>query len=187
MRFSKSSGVKEYTLINSGIVCACGSKFAGYGKGMVINMLQYNRIIFVSESDTCRGPLAAAIMKNMHGMENVDIASKGTVSLFQEPANQKAVAVAKSNGIDIGDYQSEQLSYSDFSMETLMLVMSDSMKKKIYEDFAEAVNVYTIKEFVGETGDVEVPYGGELADYGSCFEELHRLIDKIIEKLRNMA
>lgn len=150
-------------------------------------MLQYNKIIFVSESDTCRGPWAAAIMKNKHGMENVDISSKGTISLFQEPVNPKAVAVAKSNAIDIGDYKSEQLSYGDFSMETLLLVMSDSMKKKIYEDFAEAVNVYTIKEFVGEIGDVEVPYGGELSDYGSCFEELQRLIDKIIEKLCNMA
>lgn len=154
---------------------------------MIGDMLQYNRIIFVSESDTCRGPWAAAIMKSMHGMENVDIESKGTVSLFREPANQKAVAVAKSNGIDIGDYQSRQLSYGDFSMDTLMLAMSDSMKKKIYEEYTEAVNVYTIKEFVGETGDVEVPYGGELTDYGSCFEELHRIIDKIIEKLWNMA
>lgn len=150
-------------------------------------MLQYNRIIFVSESDTCRGPWAAAIMKNMHGMEDVDITSKGTVSLFEEPANPKAVAVAKSNGIDIGNYQSEQLSYGDFSMDTLVLVMSDSMKKKIYEDFTEAVNVYTIREFVGENGDVEVPYGGELPDYGSCFEELKRLIEKILKKLWDMT
>jgi len=146
-------------------------------------MLQYKRIIFVSESDTCRGPWAAAIMKNMHGMEDVDINSKGVVSLFEEPVNPKAVAVAKSNGIDISGYQSEQLSQGDFSMETLVLVMSDSMKKKIYEDFNSAVNVYTVKEFVGETGDVEVPYGGELSDYGMCFEELERLIGKIIEKL----
>lgn len=146
-------------------------------------MLQYNRIIFVSESDTCRGPWAAAIMKNMHGMEDVDIKSKGVVSLFEEPANPKAVAVAKSNAVDISGYQSEQLSQGDFSMETLVLVMSDSMKKKIYEDFNSAVNVYTVKEFVGENGDVEVPYGGELADYGMCFEELERLIGKIIEKL----
>ena len=146
-------------------------------------MLQYNKVIFVSVSDTCRGPWAAAIMKNKPGMSEVDICSKGTISLFPEPANPKAVAVAKSNGIDIGDYQSTQLEGANFSMETLVLVMSESMKKKIYEDFTEAVNVYTIKEFVGESGDVEVPYGGELPDYGSCFEELQRLIDKVIEKL----
>ena len=109
-------------------------------------MLQYNKVIFVSVSDTCRGPWAAAIMKNKPGMSEVDICSKGTISLFPEPANPKAVAVAKSNGIDIGDYQSTQLEGADFSMETLVLVMSESMKKKIYEDFTEAVNVYTIKE-----------------------------------------
>lgn len=150
-------------------------------------MLQYNRVVFVSESDTCRGPWAVAIMKSKPGMSEVDICSRGTVSLFPEPANPKAVAVAKSNGIDIGNYQSSQLEESDFSMETLVLVMSESMKKKIYEDFSDAVNVYTIKEFVGESGDAEVPYGGELSDYGTCFEELKRLIDKVIEKLWKIA
>ena len=61
--------------------------------------------------------------------------------------------------------------------------MTDIMKKQIYDTYTEAVNVYTIKEFVGEVGDLEVPYGGELTDYGSTYEEMRRIIEKIVEKI----
>lgn len=150
-------------------------------------MLQYDKIIFASTSDTCRGPVAAAIMREIHEMSDIDISSRGIVSLFPEPVNPKAVAVAKSNGIDIGEYMSEQIAGNDFNTDTLVLVMTDSMKKKIYEDFKEAVNVYTIKEFVGESGDVETPYGGELPDYGSSFEEVRRIVNKVAEKLIHLG
>ncbi len=146
-------------------------------------MLQYNKIIFVSTSDTCRGPVAAAIMRSMPDMEDTQIISRGVVSLFPEPVNPKAVAVAKGNGIEIGDYQSHQIAATDFGTNTLVLVMTDIMKKQIYDTYTEAVNVYTIKEFVGEVGDLEVPYGGELTDYGSTYEEMRRIIEKIVEKI----
>lgn len=146
-------------------------------------MLQYNKIIFVSTSDTCRGPVAAAIMKSMPDMEDTHIISRGVVSLFPEPVNPKAVAVAKGNGIEIGDYQSHQIAATDFGTNTLVLVMTDMMKKQIYDTYTEAVNVYTIKEFVGEVGDLEVPYGGELTDYGYTYEEMRRIIEKIVKKI----
>lgn len=149
-------------------------------------MLQYSRIVFVSTGDTCRGPVAAAIMRTIKGMENAEIVSRGVVSLFPEPVNPKAVAVAKSNGIEIGDYQSNQISSSDFGVNNLVLVMTEVMKKQIYDKYTEAVNVYTIKEFVGEAGDLEVPYGGELTDYGSTFEEMKRLVEKIAQKIEVM-
>ena len=148
-------------------------------------MLQYNKIIFVSTSDTCRGPVAAAIMRNMPQMKETEVISRGVVSLFPEPVNPKAVAVAKGNDIEVGDYQSHQIASSDFRMNTLVLAMTEIMKKQIYDTYTEAVNVYTIKEFVGEVGDLEVPYGGELTDYGSTFEELQRIVEKVVEKIES--
>ncbi len=119
-------------------------------------------------------------------MKNSDMQaeSRGIISLFQEPANPKATAVAKSNGVDISEYMSRQLGFNDFSTDTLILTMSESMKKKIYEDFTEAENVYTVKEFVGETGDIDETYGGGLSEYGMQFEELERIVKKVIEKLQ---
>lgn len=147
--------------------------------------MQYNKILFVSTSDTCRGPWAAGIMKKLDvtgEFKGVVIESRGLVSLFSEPVNPKAAAVAKSNDIDIFEYTSVQLSSMDLSTDTLVLVMSEAMKKKIYEEYLGAENVYTIKEFVGEQGDIEEPYGKELTEYGSYFDEMQRIIKKVREK-----
>lgn len=150
-------------------------------------MIKYNKIIFVSNSDTCRGELAAAVMKEIGKAfieeNNISIDSKGLVVLFPEPMNPKAVAIARSKELYIDDHTSSALTAGDFGMNVLVLTMTDSIRKKIYEDFKEAVNVFNIKEFVGEDGDVEAAYGGELPDYGELFRTIERLVNKVIDKL----
>ncbi len=147
-------------------------------------MLKFEKVIFVSLSDTCRGPLAATIMKSLID-GSVTIDSKGIVVLFPEPVNPKAVAIARSKGLYLDDHTAEALVEEDFDDHTLVLVMAEQQKKKIYDDFATAVNVYTIREFVGEAGDVEAPYGKELPDYGVVCEELERLVEKVRDKINN--
>ena len=61
--------------------------------------------------------------------------------------------------------------------------MTDKQKKSIEENYQNTDNVYTIKEFVGESGDVTDPYGGTLIDYEECYIELARLVKKTVYKL----
>ncbi len=61
--------------------------------------------------------------------------------------------------------------------------MNKQQKQKIYEEFKDALNVYTLKEFVGEEGDLKTPYGGDLADYGETYKSLERLILKVKDKI----
>lgn len=150
-------------------------------------MIKYSKIIFVSNSDTCRAQLACASMKEI-GKEvfkedNILVESRGVVVLFPEPMNSKAVAIAKSRCMDIGEHVATVLKATDFGMDVLVLTMTEAIKKKIYEDFKEAVNVYNIKEFVGEDGDIEAPYGGELQEYGELFRNIERLVNKVVDKL----
>lgn len=149
-------------------------------------MSRYNRIIFVSTGGTCRSILAKAIYSKLNSDENVSIESRGTVVLFEEPANPKAVAIAKSKGIDIMEEKSIQLTGEDFGDDVLVLVMTDLLKKKVYEDFDNAVNVYSIREFTGEAIDVEAPFGGELVDYGNQYEYLERLVNKVAVIVKEM-
>ena len=44
-------------------------------------------------------------------------------------------------------------------------------------------NLYTLKEYLGEEGDVIDPYGGTVLEYEECFSELSRLIKKSLIKL----
>ena len=48
-------------------------------------MKQYDKLIFVSGSDTSTSPMAEAILQNLFLLEDILIDSKGLVVLFPEP------------------------------------------------------------------------------------------------------
>ena len=50
-------------------------------------MKRYDRLIFVSSSDTSVGPMAEAILQSKYLLEELEITSKGVVVLFPEPIN----------------------------------------------------------------------------------------------------
>ena len=146
-------------------------------------MKRYQKLIFVSMGGTCRSILAKAIYENLSEKKELKTESRGLVVLFNEPVNPKASAIAKSKGIDISIEKSEPLEEEDFGDETLVLVMTDLLKKQVYEKFVNAVNVYSIREFTGEALDVESAFGGALVDYGLGYEYLEKLVTKVRDLL----
>ena len=142
-------------------------------------MDRYNKLIFVSTGGTCRSILAKAIYNNIPGDNKLEAGARGFVVLFNEPVNPKAVAIAKSKGIEIGDEKSQALVSEDFGDDTIIIVMTDMLKKQVYEKFSNALNVYSISEFTNEAIDVESPFGGELVDYGQGYEYLEKLVVKL--------
>ena len=72
-------------------------------------MKQYDRVLFVAESGTCRAPMAVGILKEQILKHPVEVEARGMVVLFPEPLNQKAEAVMISNGITMEDYMSKAI------------------------------------------------------------------------------
>ena len=64
-------------------------------------MLEFSKILFVTDMDTSPGPLAATLLKHYLPLEQVNIDSRGLAVLFPEPMNPKTVAIAASKGLDI--------------------------------------------------------------------------------------
>ena len=91
-------------------------------------MKRYDKLIFVSNSDTCRGPMAEAVLKKKFLLDELVIESKGLVVLFPEPVNQKAEAVLAAKGINVKGHMSGQLEQGDFGERILVLVMEESEK-----------------------------------------------------------
>ena len=50
-------------------------------------------------------------------------------------------------------------SEKDLGEKNLVLTMTKQQKKSIYEEYEDAINVYTINEFIGGDGDMEGLYG----------------------------
>ena len=141
----------------------------------------WDKVIFVCKSDTCRAPMAAALLRECSLKRELDIISRGLVVLFPEPLNQKASAVLISNGINMEDYMSEQLVAEDVDDHTLVLVMEEKYIPQVLaiigEDKLPQVQVLTT--LVGEELEIMDPYGAPLPSYGLCFESLSKTIKKL--------
>ena len=97
--------------------------------------MRYSKIIFVSQDDTYRAPVAATILKRKIGNKDITIESRGLVVLFPEPANPKGLEVAKNHDLNLSRHMSTELSEKDFGVDILVLVMTEKGKQKIYDRF----------------------------------------------------
>ncbi|HHU72354.1 MAG TPA: low molecular weight protein arginine phosphatase [Clostridiales bacterium] len=152
---------------------------------MVIKMGKYTKLIFVCTGNTCRSPIAEAIYTSLDEVGDIKVLSRGLVVLFNEPINPKAETVLDMHELALKNHMSKGLKSSDIDEATLILTMTENQKKKVIEDFPEAKEVYTIKEYTGEIGDVVDPYGGTLVDYDECYTDLARLVKKAFYKVNS--
>lgn len=143
-------------------------------------MKKYDRLIFVSNSDTCRGPMAEAILKSKFLLSELEVESRGLVVLFPEPVNQKAEAILASHRLTMKDHTAKMLEQEDFDERTLILVMEDALKQRIFQEHENVQNTWQLSEYIKEETDVTEPVGGSLADYGACYELLDCMISSLV-------
>jgi len=148
-------------------------------------MDKLERIIFVGRSGTCREPMAMGILKDILPKEEIEVFARGLVVSFPEPMNGKAEAVLISNGINLKDFTSKELTNEDITERTLILTMERKQREKVLANFdnTHIENVYVLTDFVGEELEIFNPYGGNLQSYGLCYESLRKSIKKLVKIL----
>ena len=145
--------------------------------------VNYKKLIFVDSNDNCRAPMAELVLKRKFLTNPLTIESRGLVVLFPEPVNPKVQAVMEKNGYPKPAHIARQLEQEDIDSNVLILTMEDKQKSYIWENFEDAAHVYTLKEYVGETGDIPELFGQPLSEYSRFYTELELLMRRLVIKL----
>lgn len=141
-------------------------------------------IYFVCTGNTCRSPMAEAILKNKH-IEGIEVKSAGIYALEGGGMSENSKAVLKEENIYF-DHLTSQVNQADIEWADLILTMSLTHKEMILRAFNNAKDkTFTIKEYVApySSKDVLDPYGGDIHIYKQTYQELKKLIDELEKKV----
>ncbi|WP_299093430.1 low molecular weight protein arginine phosphatase [uncultured Metabacillus sp.] len=144
-------------------------------------------VLFVCTGNTCRSPMAEALLKHLKSSDQLDVKSAGVFALDGSDATRYAQEALNEKGITC-DHQSSSLSEELVNWATIILTMTNQHKQSVIEFYPHAGRkTYTLAEYVAENDeerkDIIDPFGGQLDIYRQTLADLEKLIHKLVNKL----
>jgi protein-tyrosine-phosphatase len=136
----------------------------------------------VCTGNTCRSPMAEAIVK--HLAKGINVKSAGVFAADGSPATIHTIEVLREQGIPF-QHSSQLLTKDLVDWATYIFTMTHSHKELVYERFPESIHkIYTLKEFSQhQPSDIVDPYGGPIEIYRQTYEELTESIQALLKEI----
>ena len=143
----------------------------------------------VCSGNICRSPLAEGILKSkVNSKIHIDSAGTGAYHVGEKP-DERSIAVAKLNGINIDYQRARKFKVTDFDYFDVIYVMDKSNYENVIavardNEDKRKVKMILNEVFPGENLDVPDPYLG--GDYGfkQVFNMLNEACEVIAHKLK---
>ncbi|MFM2368733.1 MAG: hypothetical protein RL619_1033 [Bacteroidota bacterium] len=147
------------------------------------------KILMVCLGNICRSPLAEGILasKLPKNKFTVDSAGTGSWHIGHSP-DDRSIAVAKKNKINISNQKGRQFSTNDFDDFDYIYVMDNSNYENVVQlaesqDQKEKVQLILNELFPNENVDVPDPYFGLTNGFEIVYNMLDEVCDVIAKKL----
>lgn len=140
-------------------------------------------ILFVCTGNTCRSPMAAALMNKIATEQDLDvrIESAGLFAAGGGMASDNAIKAMIPYGIDLTTHRTQPVTEELIKQCDLILTMTEA-HKMVLEPMAKG-KVFTLTEYAGGTGDIPDPYGGDLDEYAKCASAIYSALTDACEKI----
>ena len=146
------------------------------------------RVLVVCSGNTCRSPLAAAMLAASVATEprlaDVEVVSAGTAARSGAPASEGTYLVALERGLDLSSHRARLLSADDVQAADVILAMGREHLWSVSQLGGDR-KAHLIREYAGEVPGVDVPdpFGGDVEGYRAAAAEFDRLLGRIMERL----
>lgn len=154
-------------------------------------MSQGRQVVFVCSGNTCRSPLAAAMLTALiegDGSDGITVGSAGIAAWDGSPASEGSYLVGLERGLDLGPHRARVLTPELVRSADIVLTMTTAHAVRA-RDLGGAGRVHPLAAYAAgeETGpDVRDPFGGSLDDYRAVADELDILVAGAWARLRKL-
>lgn len=146
-------------------------------------------VLFICTGNTCRSPMAEYIFNKICRDKNLDMhaASAGVATVNGLSAAKYAVDIMAQRGIDLSEHKSRFLPNVKLSQYDLFVTMNYDQATLVGSLGIPAEMIRVLEKDSSDKYDIDIgiadPFGGDMAAYKKCADDLFVAINKLIDTL----
>jgi len=154
----------------------------GYYQQKDIDWNAVKRLVFICKGNICRSAYAEVVAKAL----NIETVSAGICAIENQPANERAIQVAKSLGHDLALHKTTPMMYTILTQADLVLAMEpwqiefiDKHLEGYYQRALLGIWAEPAKAYIHD------PYGLSVAYFENCLKLIEKSVNAIALKIKN--